>query len=118
MMVGERVGHELEPQRLQRREKAPGIADARDGVQSPAPQRRERHVLPGPADAPKAVRRKAHLECAATRRPVHDDRVHLAPGRLAQRTRREQQAVAVAALVLDRDLEVARERVVLEPVVA
>jgi hypothetical protein len=68
MVVGERVGHELEALVPQRCEEAPGIADARDSVQTPAPQRRERHVLPGSADAPEAVRRKAHLERARVRR--------------------------------------------------
>jgi len=41
VVVGERVRHEFEALGPERREEAPRVADSRNGMQAPAPERRE-----------------------------------------------------------------------------
>ena len=111
MVIGERVPGDGDAERSERGEEAcgwpmPATACSRSAAKLVDCSRLMRRA----AHSPEPGGLEPHRERAGTAPPAIDHgRVDLPRRRLAQRSGRQQQAVAEAALVLDRDLEVARE---------
>ena len=120
MVIGERVIHAGQTQARQLIEKALRIADAGHGVQFFARERGRRQALPRRGHAAEAVAAQIHAKRGLVdsgRSRVDHPGIDPARNRLAQRPRGQQQSVAGAALILDRNFDVACEAVVLQSVV-
>ena len=134
VMIGQRMLVQRESRLAQHVEEPLRIADGRHGVHAGAAKtRRARATTRRPTpDAHRPARMfidemRARRRTAAARTPgavigaVDDHRIHApqAPRRLAQRSARQQAAVAEAALAVDdHDLAIAHQRQVLKSVVA
>jgi hypothetical protein len=128
-VVGVCVAHEREAEAFQHREVALGVADRRHRVHTLTAERGQGARLAGTGQRERALARHVHRHAGrgtvgcpvgfATRLVDHDEiDACQALGRLAQRSGRNHPPVAEAARTIHhRDLEVARQGPVLQPVV-